>query len=244
MTTEDKSTTILMPVTISTVADIEALRAENEWLRDGIAIIRAATTDAINDGCTDAAPVRHANWIAANLLAGKTQDVERGDASMTPEDETRLDTLRHQGIPARLAKLENQVAALRCGGAVLCCHCRRPVEEARKCYAIPFCYACLPLPEPLPVATTSCGAMDIRDAARIWDRWVGIESPSDFAHRIRISKADRREWITAYVGVLAAQERYRPFSDEEKQEAIDAIVMLTACAEWWHAISRTAGAPV
>ena len=31
------------------------------------------------------------------------------------------------------------------------CACGRPVETARRCYAIPTCYACLPPPPPLPV---------------------------------------------------------------------------------------------
>jgi uncharacterized protein YeaO (DUF488 family) len=34
---------------------------------------------------------------------------------------------------------------------VPCASCRRPVEPARHCYAIPTCYACLPPPEPLPI---------------------------------------------------------------------------------------------
>lgn len=35
-----------------------------------------------------------------------------------------------------------------------CVQCDKPVEEARECYAHPTCYACLPPPEPLPVAWT------------------------------------------------------------------------------------------
>jgi hypothetical protein len=33
-----------------------------------------------------------------------------------------------------------------------CRTCGRPVEESRRVYAIPTCYACLPPPEPLPIA--------------------------------------------------------------------------------------------
>jgi hypothetical protein len=33
-----------------------------------------------------------------------------------------------------------------------CRSCGEPVEPARRCYAIPTCYACLPPPEPLPVS--------------------------------------------------------------------------------------------
>jgi hypothetical protein len=33
-----------------------------------------------------------------------------------------------------------------------CRTCGRPVEEPRRIYAIPTCYACLPPPEPLPIA--------------------------------------------------------------------------------------------
>lgn len=33
----------------------------------------------------------------------------------------------------------------------LCERCSRPIEEARRCYVHPVCYACLPPPEPLPV---------------------------------------------------------------------------------------------
>jgi hypothetical protein len=32
-----------------------------------------------------------------------------------------------------------------------CRACGKDVEEARRCYAIPVCYACLPPPEPLKV---------------------------------------------------------------------------------------------
>lgn len=32
-----------------------------------------------------------------------------------------------------------------------CRTCGRPVEEPRRIYAIPTCYACLPPPEPLPI---------------------------------------------------------------------------------------------
>jgi hypothetical protein len=36
--------------------------------------------------------------------------------------------------------------------AVICKQCGvREVEESRKCYATPVCYACLPPPNPLPV---------------------------------------------------------------------------------------------
>jgi hypothetical protein len=37
-------------------------------------------------------------------------------------------------------------------GVVLCTQCRQPVEYARECYFTPMCYACLPPPEPLPIA--------------------------------------------------------------------------------------------
>jgi hypothetical protein len=37
------------------------------------------------------------------------------------------------------------------GDLVRCACCGREVEEARRCYASPTCYACLPPPEPLPV---------------------------------------------------------------------------------------------
>jgi hypothetical protein len=33
----------------------------------------------------------------------------------------------------------------------VCAQCGKPVEEERRCYAIPTCYACLPPPEPLTV---------------------------------------------------------------------------------------------
>lgn len=36
---------------------------------------------------------------------------------------------------------------------IKCRHCGRAVEEARRCYAVPVCYACLPPPRPLPVAS-------------------------------------------------------------------------------------------
>jgi hypothetical protein len=36
-----------------------------------------------------------------------------------------------------------------------CAQCGKPVEEERRCYAIPTCYACLPPPEPLPVRPVS-----------------------------------------------------------------------------------------
>lgn len=32
-----------------------------------------------------------------------------------------------------------------------CTTCGKPVERARRCYATPTCYACLPPPRPLPV---------------------------------------------------------------------------------------------
>jgi hypothetical protein len=32
-----------------------------------------------------------------------------------------------------------------------CRSCGQPVESARRCYAIPTCYRCLPPPRPLPV---------------------------------------------------------------------------------------------
>lgn len=35
--------------------------------------------------------------------------------------------------------------------AIDCVQCGKPVEEERRCYAIPTCFACLPPPEPLPV---------------------------------------------------------------------------------------------
>lgn len=38
---------------------------------------------------------------------------------------------------------------------VPCVTCSKPVEENRKCYAHPTCYACLPPPAPLPVAAVS-----------------------------------------------------------------------------------------
>ena len=36
--------------------------------------------------------------------------------------------------------------------SIVCRQCGKEVEEARRCYAIPTCYACLPPPEPLPIA--------------------------------------------------------------------------------------------
>ena len=38
-----------------------------------------------------------------------------------------------------------------------CRQCGEPVEEARPCYAVPTCYACLPPPEPLPVLAVGPG---------------------------------------------------------------------------------------
>lgn len=35
---------------------------------------------------------------------------------------------------------------------VPCRQCGLAVESERRCYAIPTCYACLPPPEPLPIA--------------------------------------------------------------------------------------------
>lgn len=36
---------------------------------------------------------------------------------------------------------------------IICKQCGvREVEEARRCYATPVCYACLPPPRPLPIA--------------------------------------------------------------------------------------------
>lgn len=32
-----------------------------------------------------------------------------------------------------------------------CCECGQSVEEARRVYGWPICYACLPPPEPLPI---------------------------------------------------------------------------------------------
>lgn len=46
------------------------------------------------------------------------------------------------------------VAPVRCRNG-----CGRAVEEARVCYATPVCYACLPPPAPLPIATAVAGAM-------------------------------------------------------------------------------------
>ena len=38
------------------------------------------------------------------------------------------------------------------GKPIMCRQCgEREVEEARRCYATPVCYACLPPPKPLPV---------------------------------------------------------------------------------------------
>lgn len=34
---------------------------------------------------------------------------------------------------------------------IRCRTCGKLVEEARRCYAIPTCYGCLPPPEPLPI---------------------------------------------------------------------------------------------
>lgn len=34
-------------------------------------------------------------------------------------------------------------------GPYPCVRCGRPVEETRRCYAIPHCYGCLPPPPPL-----------------------------------------------------------------------------------------------
>ena len=39
----------------------------------------------------------------------------------------------------------------RCRPCVPCKQCGAEVEEARRCYATPVCYACLPPPEPLEV---------------------------------------------------------------------------------------------
>lgn len=37
--------------------------------------------------------------------------------------------------------------------SIICKQCGvREVEEARRCYATPVCYACLPPPKPLPTA--------------------------------------------------------------------------------------------
>jgi hypothetical protein len=36
-----------------------------------------------------------------------------------------------------------------------CVYCDKPVEENRRCYAIPTCYACLPPPPSLPVVELS-----------------------------------------------------------------------------------------
>lgn len=36
-------------------------------------------------------------------------------------------------------------------GEPRCVKCGATVEPARKCYAIPMCYACLPPPQPLPL---------------------------------------------------------------------------------------------
>lgn len=34
---------------------------------------------------------------------------------------------------------------------IRCNSCGKLVEQARRCYAIPTCFACLPPPEPLPI---------------------------------------------------------------------------------------------
>lgn len=46
-----------------------------------------------------------------------------------------------------------------------CVNCGNPVEHQRECYASPTCYACLPPPEPLPIANP-----------RMWTRGMGFHT--------------------------------------------------------------------
>ncbi len=64
---------------------------------------------------------------------------------------------RRTGPAGKLGACLDHGGALGCGAAAgegcrpLCNGCGKPVEEARYCYAIPTCYACLPPPPELPV---------------------------------------------------------------------------------------------
>lgn len=56
-----------------------------------------------------------------------------------------------------------------------CVQCGKPVEETRRCYVVPTCYACLPPPEPLPVIPTReqlmrrIGELDLQYQAALAD---------------------------------------------------------------------------
>jgi hypothetical protein len=61
-------------------------------------------------------------------------------------------TFRCERIDAIAAKCAPRPAEPVVERFVPCVRCGEPVEEARKCYALPKCYACQPPAEPLPVA--------------------------------------------------------------------------------------------
>lgn len=104
---------------------------------------------------------------------------------------------------ARLtARLMRQTYSAGCADAVAAmaeasshgwrCHgCGKPVEEARRCYAIPMCYACLPPPPPLPVVGAPAAMAEFVGA---YDAWA---------------RSDERCGGPLFEGMVIARERLR-----------------------------------
>lgn len=68
-------------------------------------------------------------------------------------------TARLPPLPKRIEKIREILATMTSAERAIavtidpfmCRSCGREVEPARRCYAVPTCFACLPPPPPLPV---------------------------------------------------------------------------------------------
>lgn len=54
-------------------------------------------------------------------------------------------------LPPKIKNDPKAIAEARALMPIACRTCGMPVELARRCYAIPTCYACLPPPPPLAI---------------------------------------------------------------------------------------------
>ena len=71
---------------------------------------------------------------------------------------------------------------------IACRSCGAPVEEARRCYAVPTCYTCLPPPPPLPVVGIRWRAGRPRTGDRFYvygvtaEEWTARYGVEPFSH--------------------------------------------------------------
>jgi hypothetical protein len=112
----------------------------------------------------------------------------------------------------------------------LCVKCGKPVERERECYVSPTCYACLPPPEPLPIALNSRRYDPPLKNYMRWNGTAWIPEPVPIRRSTMAEGHSYAPWSDDQVASLNAYQEagvMHPFTGERKPDGSETILIAT-----------------